>query len=77
MRSFKHDYVNLLTTMSGYMEENNMKELKSYFYQEILPISHSFSENNSRLSSLSFIENLELKGLLSSKLIRAMELGLM
>ncbi len=76
MRSFKHDYVNLLTTMSGYMEENNMKELKSYFYQEILPISHSFSENNSRLSSLSFIENLELKGLLSSKLIRAMELGL-
>lgn len=76
MRSFKHDYVNLLATMSGYMEENNMKELKSYFYQEILPISHSFSENNSRLSSLSFIENLELKGLLSSKLIRAMELGL-
>lgn len=57
-------------------EENNMKELKSYFYQEILPISHSFSENNSRLSSLSFIENPELKGLLSSKLIRAMELGL-
>lgn len=52
MRSFKHDYVNLLATMSGYMEENNMKELKSYFYQEILPISHSFSENNSRLSSL-------------------------
>ena len=76
MRSFKHDYVNLLATMSGYMEDNNMDELKSYFYQEILPVSRSFSENNSRLSSLSHIENPELKGLLSSKLIRAMELGL-
>lgn len=53
-----------------------LEELKSYFYQEILPVSRSFSENNSRLSSLSHIENPELKGLLSSKLIRAMELGL-
>lgn len=76
MRSFKHEYVNLLSTLSGYMEANDMPHLKEYFYNEILPISQTFSESDTRLGTLSHIEIMELKSLLSSKLIYAMELGI-
>ncbi len=31
LRSFKHDYVNILLSMSGYIEHGDMGELKDYF----------------------------------------------
>lgn len=31
LRSFKHDYVNILLSMSGYIEHGDMDELKDYF----------------------------------------------
>lgn len=76
MRSFKHEYINLLSTLSGYIENDDMAQLKDYFYSEILPISQVFSESDTRLGSLSHIEILEFKSLLSSKLIYAMESGI-
>lgn len=76
MRSFKHEYVNLLSTLSGYIEKNDMAQLKDYFHKEILPISQAFSESDTRLGLLSHIEILELKSLLSSKLFYTMELGI-
>lgn len=76
MRSFKHEYVNLLSTLTGYIDKGDITQLKDYFYSEILPISQAFSESDTRLGSLSHIELLELKTLLSSKLIYAMELGI-
>lgn len=71
-----HEYVNLLSTLSGYIEKNDMAQLKDYFHKEILPISQAFSESDTRLGLLSHIDILELKSLLSSKLFYAMELGI-
>lgn len=76
MRSFKHEYINLLSTLTGYIEQNDMAQLKEYFHNEILPLSQTFSESDTRLGLLSHIEMLELKSLLSSKLIYAIELGI-
>lgn len=76
MRSFKHDYINILSALCGYIEENDMPGLKNYFYSEIPPISRTFSESDTKLGSLSYIEILELKTLLSNKIIYAMELGI-
>lgn len=76
MRSFKHEYINLLSTLSGYIEKNDMAQLKEYFRNEILPLSQAFAESDTRLGLLSHIEILELKNLLSSKLIYAIELGI-
>lgn len=76
MRSFKHDYINILSALSGYIEENDLPRLKNYFYNEILPISRTFSKSDTKLGSLSYIAILELKTLLSSKIIYAMELGI-
>lgn len=39
LRSFKHDYSNIMLSMSGYIEANDMDGLKEYFDKEILPLS--------------------------------------
>ncbi|WP_185967455.1 GHKL domain-containing protein [Clostridium sp. HBUAS56010] len=76
MRKFKHDYMNILSTMSGYMEENNMKGLTEYYGEKVLPISHAFSESDTKLGALSKVKNTALKSLLSSKFIYSMETGI-
>ena len=37
LRSFKHDYVNILLSMAGYIENCDMEELKNFFKNEIFP----------------------------------------
>ena len=41
MRKFRHDYVNILTTMSEYIRENDMDGLKTYFNDNIVPVSYT------------------------------------
>ena len=72
-RRFKHDYTNILTTLFGYMEEGNLSELKRYFQQEILPVSREFTNSDTQLGKLSQIKQMELKSILSSKLMYALE----
>ncbi|WP_312426005.1 GHKL domain-containing protein [Lacrimispora sp.] len=76
MRKFKHDYMNILITMSGYMKENDMESLKEYYGEKILPISRAFTESDTKLGNLSNIKNTALKSLLSSKFVYMMELGI-
>lgn len=76
MRKFKHDYINILSTMSGYMDNNDMDGLMKYYSEKVLPISHSFTESDTKLGILSNIKDTALKSLLSSKFIYAMETGL-
>lgn len=75
-RRFKHDYINILSTLSGYIEQGDLPELNRYFHQEILPISQTFTKADSQLGRLSQIKILELKSILSSKLIYALEKGI-
>ncbi len=76
MRKFKHDYMNILSTMSGFMEENDMDGLIEYYEKRVLPISHSFSESDTKLGALSKIKDTAMKSLLSSKFIYTMEIGI-
>lgn len=76
MRRFKHDYMNILSTMSEFMKENDMKSLIEYYEEKVLPISHAFTESGTKLGALSNIRNTALKSLLSSKFIYAMETGI-
>lgn len=76
MRQFKHDYINILTTLSGFIEDKNMSGLSDYYINKIMPLSNSFIQSDTKLDSLKNVKNTELKSLLSSKLIFAMELGL-
>ncbi len=76
MRKFKHDHINILSTMSGFMYDNDMKSLMEYYGEKVLPLSHSFAESDTKLGALSNIRDTALKSLLSSKFIYAMEIGI-
>lgn len=70
IRSFRHDYLNILVTMQIYIDENNMTYLKEYFYNNILPTRAEMEHKGFDIAKLSKIKNPELKSLLYSKLIR-------
>ena len=76
LRSFKHDYINILTSMSGYIENGDMEELKTYFEGKILPTRNLIAQGDYKLNQLSNIGILEIKSLLSAKMIYAHETGI-
>ncbi|WP_231574778.1 GHKL domain-containing protein [Paenibacillus sp. FSL R7-0273] len=74
MQKFRHDYINILLSMSEYIRSKDMEGLSTYFDNKILPISQGMQNNNYKLGTLQNVKVQELKGILSSKLIRAQEL---
>lgn len=76
MRKFRHDYINILLSITGYIEQNDLEGLEKFFNKKILNISENILKKNYSLDKLKNIKITELKGLLSSKLIRAQELGI-
>lgn len=76
MRKFRHDYVNILNSISGYLDEDDIKGLKKYFYNNIYKLDVSMEKNRFKLGLLNNIRIMEVKGLLSSKIIKAQELKL-
>ena len=39
IRRFKHDYLNILSTITGYIQENDMDKLRNYFDSSIVTSS--------------------------------------
>ena len=76
LRGFRHDYVNILASLSGYIEKNDMRGLEKYFNETIMPTNEKMNSNKYRLQKLSKIENPAIKGLVSNKLIYAMSTGI-
>lgn len=76
LRSFKHDYINILTSLSGYIENGDMEELKHYFEDKILPTESLITQGDYKLNQLSHIGMLEIKSLLSAKMIYAHDMGI-
>ena len=76
LRSFKHDYINILLSMSGYIANNDMGELKQFFETKIFPTKNLIDQGDYKLNQLSNIGVLEIKSLLSAKLIYAHESGI-
>lgn len=76
MRSFKHDYINILLSLSGYIENGGTEELKDFFHSKILPTKNLIDQGDYKLNQLSHIGVLEIKSLLSAKMIYAHESGI-
>lgn len=76
MRKFRHDYINILSSMKGYIDHKDLNGLEEFFNKKILNFSESISKKDYKLDKLQNIKITELKGLLSSKVIRAQELGI-
>ena len=76
LRSFKHDYVNILLSLSGYIENGNMDELKKFFESKIFPTKNLIDQGDYKLNQLGNIGVLEIKSLLCAKMIYAHESGI-
>ena len=69
MRSFRHDYFNILTTMDCYFEQNDYSGLDSYFHTKILSTRDQITNSTLSLGTLGNLHVLELKSILYQKLM--------
>ncbi len=52
MRKFRHDYVNILTTLSEYIREDDMIGLRAYFNKNIVPMKDNLQMNAIKLNGI-------------------------
>lgn len=71
MRKFKHDYMNILTTMRHFIDEKNYTGLEEYFYMNILQTEKNEEQQYIAISMLNRMEVASLKGLLTTKVLQA------
>jgi len=76
LRSFKHDYINILLSMSAYIENGDIDALKDFFENKIFPTKNLIDQGDYKLNQLSNIGVLEIKSLLSAKMVYAHESGI-
>lgn len=76
LRTFKHDYANIMLSMTEYFEMKQFDKLEAYFYDKVLPFGRQYTSETYRLGTLSNLKIPELKGMISAKLIYAHEMGL-
>lgn len=70
-RSIRHDYKNILATMSGYLQEDDYTGLKKYFENNIRDFYVSADKSGKIWSALADVQSMELKGFLYEKALRA------
>ena len=70
-RSIRHDYKNILATMSGYLQEDDYTGLKKYFENNIRDFYVSADKSGKIWSALADVQPMELKGFLYEKALRA------
>lgn len=71
MRKFKHDYINILSTLRIYIDEKNYDGLHTYFYDHILEANHQEQLNQQAMMMLNNLKINSLKGLLTTKILQA------
>lgn len=71
IRKFKHDYMNVLTSMRHFIDSKNYSELETYFYRHILQTEKNEQAHEMAFSMLNCLHIASLKGLLTTKLIQA------
>ncbi len=71
IRGFKHDYMNILSSMYSYLEEERFDELKQYYREKLLPDGRKLISEDDYIGRLSNMKIMELKGLLYTKVLKA------
>jgi two-component system sensor histidine kinase AgrC len=71
MREFRHDYKNVLFSLTGFINDNDYESLKSYFNEKIYPLKNAMDENIFSVEALNNIDIREIKGVLAIKQLYA------
>jgi|GEM_PF-843250 len=75
LRKFKHDYTNIISAIGLYLEEKEYDKLKEYF-DELSDYNKVMNSNFKGIDKLKHVKILQVKSLLSYKLIQAGERGI-
>lgn len=73
MRKMRHDYMNVLASMIGYMEDRDLDALIEYYNNHVIKYTDKMKEADLRLGRLSHVKQSELKGIIALKVIQAQE----
>ena len=76
IKSVHHDYKNMLAGIYMHASEGNTKEIQKFLTDKFFQLDHRIEEKLKRQNQLLLIENLEIKGLLISKLAKAESQGI-
>ena len=76
MRCFKHDHLNMLYGLVGYIDSNTPEGLQKYLKQNLIIAEESLGNLDKNMAHLRFICIPELRGLLSVKLAQAQSRGI-
>src|SRR5699024_8863606 len=69
MRKFRHDYVNILSTLSDFIREDDMEGLRKYFNEEIMPMQDNMQMKSLKINGIENLKVREIKGLLTTKIL--------
>jgi len=72
----QHDIGNILSSMEGYLEKDDLAGLKEYFYTKIKIAAAVITDNNSSMVRLANIRVPEIKAILAGKLAVAQSVGI-
>lgn len=73
MQKFQHDYMNILLTLNSYINQGDLNQLKDYFNTKIVKFEIDTLNTNYLVNSLRNLNILELKSLVLTKSIFAIE----
>ncbi|PTK52575.1 quorum-sensing sensor histidine kinase AgrC [Staphylococcus haemolyticus] len=73
MRKFRHDYVNILTTISEYIREDDMPGLRQYFNENIVPMKDNLQMKSIKINGTENLKVRAIKGLVTTKILQAQE----
>lgn len=71
MQKFKHDYKNIISSISYYIKNKDIDALEHYFNNNIIPYNDMLNDNFFRINTLKNLEVISLKGLIYNKIISA------
>lgn len=73
VRSFRHDYTNLLTTLRLGIENEDIQQIKEIYDSVLKDSNRQFRHHKYDISRLAHVQNSALKSLLAAKFIQATE----
>jgi len=76
VRKMRHDYLNILTSMTGYVDEGDIRGLKEYIENEVLPVEKQIELDANQFKSLQNLKIPPIKALLFNKMNIAQILGI-
>lgn len=73
---FKHDYMKIYSSMSTMLADNDIKGIKEFFYNEIMPFQQNILRDAAFTHSITLIDDSIIQGIIYSYVIKARNNGI-